>query len=146
MKINIFSTVVLALLFLAGCASVKTVNHEELNQQILDHIAETVNRVVYMGTKDGFHYLKHNYTLGSDTYRISEQELVIKSPFPLTEDRSKWRSEKNNWELWYASPPSSRIIPLGLESILSEESGHLLMIDPSGKMVPYDMESGKNAE
>ena len=83
---------------LVGC--VTTVTRTELDAAVTAHDHETVNSVSYAGSKDGYHYLIHGYTLGSTAYRIPESEFVIYNPFPLTKDESKWRPLKHNWEMW----------------------------------------------
>ena len=85
-------------LLLTGC--VKTVNRQELDAAIHSHEHETVSWVSYAGSKDGFHYIQHGHTIGSDNYRIAESDLKIDNPFPLTKDEGKWRTLKKNWELW----------------------------------------------
>lgn len=85
-------------LLLTGC--VKTVNRQELDAAIHSHDHETVSWVSYVGSKDGFHYIRHGHTIGSDIYRIAESDLKIDNPFPLTKDEGKWRTLKTNWEFW----------------------------------------------
>ena len=85
-------------LLLAGC--VKTVNRPELYAAIHSHDRETASWVSYIGSKDGFHYIRHGHTLGSDIYRIAESDLKIDDPFPLTKDEGKWRNLKENGEFW----------------------------------------------
>jgi hypothetical protein len=87
-----------ACVLLTGC--VKTVTRTQLDAAIQAHAHETVTWVSYAGSQDGFHYLHHSYTLGSDAYRISESELQIDNPFPLTKDKEKWRPLKKHWEAW----------------------------------------------
>jgi len=88
----------LATLIIAGC--VTTVTTSQLNKAVAKHNMETINWVSYMGSKDGYHYLRHGHSLCAKTYRIQEQDLRIDNPYPFTSDDSKWRPLKNNWEGW----------------------------------------------
>ena len=82
------------------CGCVKDVTRQELDAAIGSHAHETVTWVSYAGSKDGHHYLRHSYTLGSTDYRIADSELHIDAPFPLTSDVTKWRLLKQHWEWW----------------------------------------------
>ena len=93
-----FAIIIMTCALLVGC--VTTVTRTELDAAVAAHDHETVNSVSYAGSKDGYHYLIHGYTLGSTAYRIPESEFVIYNPFPLTKDESKWRPLKHNWEMW----------------------------------------------
>ena len=93
-----FAIIIMTCALLVGC--VATVTRTELDAAVAAHDHETVNSVSYAGSKDGYHYLIHGYTLGSTAYRIPESEFVIYNPFPLTKDESKWRPLKHNWEMW----------------------------------------------
>jgi len=102
----------IALLFMAGLlvtGCVKTVNRQELDAAIHSHDHETVSWVSYAGSKDGFHYIRHGHTIGSDIYRIAESDLKIDVPFPLTNDEGKWRTLKKHGEFW-GSPVNITII------------------------------------
>lgn len=101
------AALLLAGLLVTGC--VKTVNRQELDDAIHSHDHETVSWVSYAGSQDGFHYVRHGHTTGSDIYRIAESDLKIDGPFPLTKDEGKWRTLKKHWELW-GSPANITII------------------------------------
>ena len=85
-------------IFVAGCVS--TVNRSEFDKAVWKHRAETINSVLYMGSRDAHHYIRHGHTLGAQTYRLPEKEIFISNPFPLTKDKSKWRALKKHWEGW----------------------------------------------
>jgi hypothetical protein len=88
----------LSCLLAASCAT--TVNRADFDAAIARHDTETINWVWYMGTKDGYHYLRHRHTIGAHTYRIAVAELPIADPFPLTRDETKWRPLTRHWEPW----------------------------------------------
>jgi hypothetical protein len=95
---KIASLLFMAGLLLTGC--VKTVNRQELDAAIHSYDHETVSWVSYVGSKDGFHYIRHGDTIGSDMYRIAESDLNIDRPFSLTKNEGQWRTLKKNWEFW----------------------------------------------
>ena len=90
----------------SGC--VHTITRTELDAAIAKHNVETVNSLVYMGTRDGYHYLRHSVIYGSKTYRVATDLLNIENPFPLTRDEEKWIPLKKHWEMW---PPASTEAP-----------------------------------
>lgn len=94
----ILTSFLFATLLLTGC--VKTVSRQELDAAIHSRDHETVSWVRYAGSKDGYHYIFHGRTIGSDMYRIAESGLKIDAPFPLTKDQGKWRTLKQNGEIW----------------------------------------------
>lgn len=100
----------LSLIFIMGCISAATVTRHELDNRISKHDVETVNWVSYMGTKDRYHYIFNGYTLGSNTYRIHENEFQIDDPFPLTQNRKKWRTLKKNWGIWSTKDMFDKLI------------------------------------
>jgi hypothetical protein len=86
----------LALVFavlIAGCANPQTVSHAQLEHLKTQRREPKVSAWYYLGSKDGFHYFHHE-DLGSakKDFRISETELSWQDTFPLTRDRSSWRS------------------------------------------------------
>jgi hypothetical protein len=83
---------------LTGC--IKTVSRQELNTAIHSHDHETVSWVNYVGSHEGFHYIRHGHAIGVDTYRIAESDFKIDDPFPLTKNERKWRTLKKSWDLW----------------------------------------------
>ena len=93
-------------MLLSGC--VHTVTRTELDAAIAKHDVETVNSLVYMGTRDGYHYLRHSVIYGGNTYRVATDLLNIESQFPLTRDEDKWITLKKHWEMW---PPASTDAP-----------------------------------
>ncbi|MFH1022154.1 MAG: hypothetical protein V1809_02060 [Planctomycetota bacterium] len=77
-----------ALLFLSGCAH--AVTRGELEREKVAGWGETREAWYYMGSKDGWHYLRSERFLGNRTYRIREGELPIAPVFPLARDRGAW--------------------------------------------------------
>jgi hypothetical protein len=104
---------------LAGCAH--TVTRTELDAAIAKHNVETVNSLVYMGTSDGYHYLRHNVIYGGRTYRVAAELLHIEAPFPRTRDETKWVSLKNHWEMW--PPASSNAYSIQINEKHSQQGG-----------------------
>lgn len=48
---------------------------------------------MYMGTKGKYHYVHHSrISMMKAEYRVLKEELFIHDEFPLTADRSQWRS------------------------------------------------------
>ncbi len=91
--------IILACVPFVGCVT-RTISSPQLDAQVAKHVHETVNWLDYMGTRDGFHYIRHSYTVGSKTYRIPVEQMHIEDPFPLTHDRHFWRPLKRYSESW----------------------------------------------
>ena len=83
--------VALLLSFLCACSTATTTTRDDLLTAYKKHEFETINALIYMGGKDGYHYIKHTRALRSKTYRIAENEFTIANPFPLTKDSKKWK-------------------------------------------------------
>ena len=82
------TVVFLLVMISAGCSH--EVSLSQLRQKDVDHRFETVNCWFYMGSEDGYHYIRQKHTLGSGTYRVAKSELAINHERPLTGDRRKW--------------------------------------------------------
>lgn len=85
---------------IAGGCTTTTVSRDELNRLVNRQMTGTVNSVVYMGSSDGYHYLRHEYIPRTRYYRVAENDFEIVDPFPRTRDRNEWRVIKNHWQLW----------------------------------------------
>ena len=77
-----------AILLGTGCTEV--VSNVEMHHRYNEHLAGTTNSIYYMGSKNGYHYLRHFYTFGSSTYRIHESEFPVNEAMPLTDNKSEW--------------------------------------------------------
>ena len=54
---------------------------------------QKLNHMAYMGSKGKYHYFHHyRISMMKREYRVLKDELPIDDPFPLTEDKSQWRS------------------------------------------------------
>lgn len=91
-----FLSLAFALFMLAGCAT-QRVTRAELDAAMSRHVGATINHMFYMGTRNGEHFLRHQYTEGVRTYRIPEHELGIEDPFPFTRDPNRWRLVAERW-------------------------------------------------
>jgi hypothetical protein len=91
--------ILLLYLPLGGCIT-RTLSSPQLDARVAKHGHETVNWLDYMGTRNGFHYIRHSYTIGSRTYRIPVEQMYVSDPFPLTSDRRAWRPLKRHAENW----------------------------------------------
>jgi hypothetical protein len=97
-KMPRYLLIILCLLF-AGCIT-RTLSSPQLDARVAKHAHETVNWLDYMGTQNGFHYIRHSYTLGARTYRIPVEQMHVSDPFPVNPDRRAWRPLKRHAERW----------------------------------------------
>ena len=100
----------LACLVLTGCAS-HTVSKEQFRSAVISHAHESICIYRYMGTEDGFHYLKLSYNFGSTTYRVPETEWAVRQPFPLTPDKSHWQLLSPAGDFVTNRPPVEFYVP-----------------------------------
>ncbi len=82
--------ILFATFLLSGCAT--TLNQAELKELTAKHMTYTVSEWRYMGTKKGFHYFNCAGIVlwEGGTYKISENDLTLKTTFPYTKDSNKW--------------------------------------------------------
>jgi hypothetical protein len=80
------------MLVLAGCVETQTVTRAELDHLKSQRREPKVSMWYYVGSRDGFHYFRHE-DLGSEkVYRISDRELEWPDSFSLTKERKHWRA------------------------------------------------------
>ena len=108
------------LLFAGGCAT-RQVTRSELDAAMTRHVGSTINHMFYMGTRNGEHYLRHQYTDGVRTYRISENELGIDRPFPYTRDPERWKLVAERW--WPSRMDTLRLTALDEPTLPDRHSG-----------------------
>ena len=138
---KILPILLFATLLFTGC--VKTVGRQELDAAIHSHDHETVSWVSYVGSRDGYHYILHSHTVGSDMYRIAESGLKIEAPFPLTKDQGKWRPLKKNGEVWglaeMITSSQSGLRKVNLVAGMKRLDAERIIADATGVKSKYDL-------
>jgi len=95
---------------MTGCVC-RTVSKAQFRQAVVSHAHESICIYRYMGTKDGFHYLKLSYNFGSTTYRVSETEWLVHQPFPFTPEKSRWQLLSPGGDFVTNHPPVEFYVP-----------------------------------
>ena len=101
---------VLAGVFLSGCTT-PTVSKEQFRHQVVSHSHESICVYRYMGTETGFHYLRLISVYGSATYRVPETDWLVRHPFPLTSDKTRWQLLSPKGDFVTNSPPVEFYVP-----------------------------------
>ncbi|MCC5851073.1 MAG: hypothetical protein JJU29_23535 [Verrucomicrobia bacterium] len=83
-----------------GCAAPIT-PRSDLDRMMLRYSGSTINHMFYMGTRRGFHHLRHQSPTGVRVYRIQEDELQMAQPMAYTRDPDSWQLVAVRW--WSAS-------------------------------------------
>ncbi len=94
MTVMLRSLAIILLLLLVGCANPQTVTRTGL-EHLKTHWREPkVSLCYYVGSRDGFHYFRHEDLDSQKGYLISDAELSWPDTFPLTSDQKSWRPLK----------------------------------------------------
>jgi hypothetical protein len=84
----------LSVTLLAGCTATETLTCRALNERSMSWREPKVALWQYQGSHEGFHYFHFvDLPLGHrERYRVPSGEIEMSDPFPLTTDRTRWRS------------------------------------------------------
>lgn len=82
-----------------GCASPMSpvTSRTELDLVMRRYAGSTINHMYYMGTRRGFHHLRHQHPSGVRVYRVHEDELLMAQPMALTRDPDRWQLVAVRW-------------------------------------------------
>ena len=87
---NIAKMMALVAACLISCGCVHSISPSELTAMLKEREMVPVDFWWYTGSDQNYHYFKNHLLVGTKTYRVPRQGIVIRETFERTSDKSRW--------------------------------------------------------